>query len=289
MAVVRPLRRDLGFVDATFERLKGALARVENKVAGRSDPLRNTRRDRISRAKLPPILINTMPKSGSIYLTRAIANSLGIEFSTSPVAHGFFPTYFMMPSTLGLFRLGGVVRQEHFDASPINLVICAQYVDRIVLHVRDPRQATLSWTHHFRRLVDVDPTGVPATMHQPPEEFRGWTFERQPDWHIDHHLVSLVAWLRQWRAAEETARFKILWTRFDELVNDERALFNRILAFHDIPYDRIVLRPPAKTMEYHYRCGRTDEWEAVLTAEQKARSLDIIGRDLLRHYGWSVD
>ena len=38
----------------------------------------------------PPILINTMPKSGSIYLTRTVATSLEIEYSLDSLAEGEF-------------------------------------------------------------------------------------------------------------------------------------------------------------------------------------------------------
>lgn len=182
-----------------------------------------------------------------------------------------------------------MVRQEHFDGSPGNLAMCRHYVDRIVLHMRDPRQATLSWAHHVNRLVGLNPHGPSGTVHQPPEDFCRWPFQRQIDWHIDRHLVSLVAWLRQWIGAEQTSPLKIRWTRFDELVTDERALFERILAFHDIPMDGVELRPPAKTIAYHYRCGRTNEWKEVFTAKQKARCRAIIGDDILDHFGWSAD
>ena len=238
---------------------------------------------------LPPILINTMPKSGSIYVTRTVASSLGIEYSLKSLAYGFFPNYFMIPNALEPFRRGDIVRQEHFDASPINLTLCGRYIDRMVLHVRDPRQAMLSWTHHVNRLLKLHPNSINFTIHHPPPDFIDWRFDKQLDWHIDRHLVSLVTWLRQWLAVAQTqSSLKILWTTYEELVNNERALFDRILEFHGIPMDRFDFRPPEKTMEVHYRSGQPDEWKAALTAEQKTRCADIIGRDLLDHFNWST-
>jgi hypothetical protein len=66
-------------------------------------------------------------------------------------------------------------------------------------------------------------------------------------------------------------------------------LFDRIVAFHEIAADGIDMRPPEKTIRYHYRSGRTDEWEEIFTAEQKARCRAIIGRDILDRFGWSTD
>jgi Sulfotransferase domain len=257
----------------------GVLARVKRKLVAP----RLTK----SRARLPSILINTMPKSGSIYLSRMVASSLGIEFSLKPLAHGFFATYFMIPDALERFSGGDVLRQEHFDASPINLTLCGRNIDRLVLHVRDPRQAMLSWTHHVNRLLKLHPNGINFTIHQPPDDFLDWPFDDQLDWHIDRHLVSLVAWLRQWLMVDQTkSSLKILWTTYDELVNDERVLFDRILEFHQIPPDRFDFRPPEKTMQVHFRAGQPDEWQSALTAEQKKRCANTIGRDLFDHFGW---
>src|SRR5271170_1728898 len=206
----------------SLARLSCALERMGNAAAW-SPAGRSVRNAWTAARKLPPILINTMPKSGSIYLTRTIANSLEIEYSLRSLASGVFPTYAMIPTALERFRCGNVVRQEHFDASPTNLAICERYVDRMVLHVRDPRQATLSWTHHFNRLLALSPNGEHGTTHQPPDDFCRWPFHNQIDWHIDHHLVSLVTWLRQWMSVERTSLLKILWTNYEELVDDERA------------------------------------------------------------------
>jgi len=275
--------------DVVFDGLKSAVARIGNNLAARSRVTRNFALSRIKTKKLPPILINTMQKSGSIYLTRTIATSLGIEYSLVSLASGIFPSYCMMPAAFKRFRRGSIVRQEHFDASHFNLEICARYVDRIVLHLRDPRQSTLSWTHHFNRYRDIHPGSTVGTVHRPPEDFCRWPFERQLDWHIDHHLVSQVMWLRRWMLVEQEAPFQILRTRYEELLNNERALFDRILAFYDIPAGGIAMRTPEKTIEYHYRCGRSDEWKEVFTSGQKRRSRTIIGNDILEHFGWDTD
>jgi len=137
------------------------------------------------------------------------------------LAHGPFPTYFVMPAALESFSRGDVVRQEHFDASPINLALPRPEV----LHVRDPRQATVSWTHHFNRDYLNAPPYMDGTIHQPPKDFCSWTFQSQLDWHIERHLPLLVAWLRQWMAVEPTSPLKILWTQHEELVSDERGFF----------------------------------------------------------------
>ena len=227
MAIVHQLSKEPR-IGATFGRLKNGFAHIGSGVAAWLAASREVAASRITTRKVPSILINTMPKSGSIYLTRTIATSLGIEYSLTSLVDGLFPTYHMNPAALERFICGAVVRQEHFDASPHNLAMCAHYVDRLVLHVRDPRQATLSWTHHFNRLRDLDPSSTVGTIRQPPEDYCCWPFKRQLDWHIDGHLVSLVEWLRQWISAEGKSSLKILRTQYEELVNAERKELGRI-------------------------------------------------------------
>jgi hypothetical protein len=252
--------------------------------------LRRGTNGRVHADRLPSILVNTMPKSGSIYLSRMIASTLAADYSLRSVAHGFFPTYFMIPDALERVRRGNIVRQEHFDASPINLFVCGRYLDRMVLHVRDPRGATLSWAHWVNHLLALHPTAINATIHQPPDDFLRWSLHRQLDWHIDRHLVSLVAWLRQWIAQDGgPGAMRILWTTYDEIVTDESGLVRRILRFYGIAPERFPVRPPAKTADNHFRSGNPDEWKTVLTAAQQARCLAIIGRDVLDHFGWSAD
>jgi hypothetical protein len=146
----------------------------------------------------------------------------------------------------------------------------------------------LSWTHHVNRLLKLHPNGINFTIHQPPDGFLDWPFDDQLDWHIDRHLVSLVAWLRQWLVAGQAKScLKILWTTYEELVNDERVLFDRILEFHEISLDRVDFCPPEKTMRVHFRAGQPDEWQSALTTEQKKRCANIVGRDLFDRFGWS--
>lgn len=236
---------------------------------------------------LPPILINTMPKSGSIYLARMVATSLDVHFSLKTLTSGLFPTYVLLPDPLKDFVRGHIVRQEHFDATPENLATCRSYVDRIVLHVRDPRQATLSWAHHVNRLRALDQPGPKYSIHEPPSDFDRWTFGQQLGWHVEFHLASLVAWLRQWMALGATPSAPtILWTTYDDLIRDERALFDRIMDFYGIRAGSVDLRPPPKTIAYNFRSGQPDEWQTVMTAGQKARCTALIGRDVLDRFGW---
>ncbi len=238
---------------------------------------------------MPPIVLNTMPKSGSVYILGTLASSLSIERYNKPICHGFFPEYFMIPAALHRLSLGNVARQEHFNASPLNIDICSNYFRRMVLHVRDPRQATLSWTHHVNRHLTRYPEQpyVHGSQYDPPTGFLHWSLEQQISWHIERFFVGSVKWLQEWLGYQRNeGPVAVLVTTHDELVADERAFFARIVDFFDIPNSRFHWSPEDKKIENHFRSGNPNEWTTVFTEAQKKRCLELLDRALLERFGW---
>ena len=136
--------------------------------------------------KIPGIFINTMPKSGTSYISSVLSRSLNIELLYDYVAPGYFPNYFLLPSRLQYVLNGNVVRTEHFDANPINIFVLEKYKPKLVFHVRDPRQATLSWLHHVNRMIIQTPDADNYTIHILPVDYLNWPLEQQIDWHLEH-------------------------------------------------------------------------------------------------------
>ncbi|MBS0624217.1 MAG: hypothetical protein JSS62_06325 [Verrucomicrobia bacterium] len=96
------------------------------------------------------IFINTMPKSGSVYIISVLEQSLkhfGYQFTR--VSQLRFHDDYMDP--LMILRMINVpfYAQGHVDATDYNLDVLAIYFPRFILNVRDPRQAMLSWLHHI--------------------------------------------------------------------------------------------------------------------------------------------
>ena len=235
-----------------------------------------------------PLLFNTMPKSGSIYIGNTLARGLQREFSTEPAAHGFFPTYFLMPNRLLSLASSGAFRQEHFDASPINLRMLSRYSDRIVVNMRDPRQATLSWTHHAARLAREHPDGVNYSLDDPPPGL----FERSLSEQIDHHLTAqlsyLVRWCREWidAANDDAGPVRVLFMNYEDFVAEPQQYCRKVCQWWGFDPDEFSFPKLDKSMALHYRKGEPDEWRRVFSEEQIARANDIIGPDLMAQFGW---
>ncbi len=250
----------------------------------------------VKKPVLPGIIISTLPKSGSVYLANYIARGLRIKNSPDHTFHGYFPNYYPIQAKIAEIAKGDILRQEHFDANALTLALLPRYTDRMVLHLRDPRQATLSWVHHAMQYAKdypfVENSAVRQqnyTIHLQPNDIFQWSLERQIDWHIETHLVSACQWLNRWHEylfETKNLPFQILVTDHEMLRQDEYALAQKILEYYEIDLSLFEGATIARTPEHHFRIGSKDEWRTVFTQKQKARCRDIIGLKLLEDFGW---
>ncbi len=120
----------------------------------------------------PGIFIITLPKSGSVFVQVAIQQTTGL----APMlpSHGYFPEDMLNVESMIKFTQGGHVAQSHCDPSQLNLRILNFFGIDWVLHLRDPRGALLSWTHHIERPdIRHKPSGhLRITPALPVMEFR---------------------------------------------------------------------------------------------------------------------
>ena len=232
----------------------------------------------------PGLLINTLPKSGSVYITHFLARNLQLPI-LNKVAHGYFPYYYLIPNALDHLLLGNRIAQEHFDANPVNIHWLKKLDIPFVLHVRDPRQATLSWVHHYNQCIREGANNY--TVHiTPPVDYLNLPLERQIDWHIDTHLVSVTLWLKQWMHALQKEKLNVLVTYYRDLQNDEKSFFDRILKFYHISGKFSDAPNPQKDQNLHFRKGLLDEWKTVFTEQQVERCDRIIGEEIFDFFGW---
>lgn len=161
-------------------------------------PVRATINDEDQKqTRLPPILVNTMPKSGSIFIVRCLSQGLGI--AETKIAVSLFPDDLVIRDKLDDLALGNQVAQQHLPARDLNLRFLRNRLNRMIVHVRDPRQATLSWLHHLdnfhahRYLEPACERGLEAVSPGLPEGY----FERSLPEKIGHllatHFPQLIA------------------------------------------------------------------------------------------------
>ena len=242
------------------------------------------------RNDLPSILSVTLPKSGTVFLLTLFHKGLG--HLPTPVSLTYFPKDLIDWQKLEDMRKGGWVVPSHLDASPANVQYLTVYRQPVHLHLRDPRQATLSMTHHMARYQrEFGPThGAPLQVcPTTPVGFCDWPLAEQNEWMIAHYLPSCVTWIRDWLAQVDAPGgppFPILLTTFEEMIRDETAVVRRILDFFAVPNERYTPQTVEKSMGSHFRQGTPDEWKSVFTPDQQDAATRLIPLEWVERFGW---
>jgi hypothetical protein len=265
--------------------LEGRVRELEAQVAalrGEADGLRNL----LAKVRVPAILVSTMPKSGTYFISKTM--SQGLQIPERIIANQYFPydriRFFEMKKLVD----DGGVTQDHFDAHPYNVTMLGHYFDRIVIQVRDPRQATLSWVH-FVDDFNISEETYKFIYPVLPKGFFEQPLERRLDWAIERWLPLLIEWTRSWVDAAAQGPLKVKITRFEDMIVDENAFFDEMLEFYGVPQGRFVRPAIARDSATHFRKGETDEWRTVFNRAQAEAARRHIPSDLAERFGWSLD
>ena len=237
-------------------------------------------------AKKSAILLNTMPKSGSAYVSSSLATILGL--SHMQIGNRYALIDQIDPQDALTFSGGGFVSQNHLAPSLENLQILQHLGLKMVLHLRDPRQALLSWVYYLdwtSGLSDTNEVLLYVTP-RPPSGYFDFSLPRKIDWQIENYLPQLVAWAARWVDIADSETIPILITHQDDLRTDEKAFFDAILAFYRLSFDYTLPSPPRTMEATHFRRADPMEWMQTFTPDQAARATTLIPVSLRIRFGW---
>lgn len=236
----------------------------------------------------PPILINTLPKSGSVFLRRHLGQILQVDGIRIKWGGLTKPT--IADPKVETLSKGNLICQEHLPPEEHILASLEEKVPRFVLHVRDPRQALVSWTHHINHIHSI---GLHVATFQgvegrlPPGYFDR-TVGEQLAWQVENYLPRSSKWISDWLSiVDKPGGLSILVTTFDELAADGRKILERILDFYRIDYDPkwIKVDPPVPGKK-HYRVGGAD-WRSAYTPDLLDRATAMISERERQRFGWN--
>lgn len=234
---------------------------------------------------LPPMLINTVPKSASESIWNRLAEGLGL--AQCHLSLGLFPDCCLVPARVQSAGQGGLIAKEHIPATAFNLKVLADSgVTRVLFHLRDPRQAVLSWAHFVHDDVSLRMMAPIWRKVIPPAAVLRADLATQIDWCIDNYLPLLVDFVRGWdnlcRDDQGSLRVKI--QSFELFLSEPEKYFAEALDFYDI--DPSLFAADAEAETVHLRKGMTDEWRGVFTRKQSERAWELMPRDMAKHFGW---
>lgn len=251
--------------------------------------------DDARREGIPGIFLNTLPKSASIYIWEAFTKGLGLP--KMRISGNWFPGDNASPELVESLAKGGVVSQEHVDASWRSKAALAAYLDKMVVHVRDPRSSALEWAYHLLTLgADNNEILAFCPKRYCPAGFHSLSREEQIGIQVDNFLPDAIRWVEGWVDAADDPSFRtqVLIVQYEEFVADEPAYYEKILDFYGIdrslwtftPFTPTKAEDPLHEGQWHFRNKRTDEWRDAFTPEQLVKASAMIPEELLTRFGW---
>lgn len=234
---------------------------------------------------LPSVLINTVPKSASESIWNQLAESLGL--GQGHISICLYPDCTVVPTRAAQAAGGGIIAKEHLPAKPHNLELLARHgFNRIVFHIRDPRQVVVSWAHFVRDDVSMRLMGPLWRKVVPPLSVLNADFEALLDWCVDNFLPLLISFIEGWQRVEaDTATpLEVRFFSFERFLEKPERYFDDVLAFLEI--DSAHFRRDAVGETVHLRKGQKEEWREVLSRSQQKRAWNQIPGALAEAHGW---
>ncbi|MDJ0943401.1 MAG: sulfotransferase domain-containing protein [Kiloniellales bacterium] len=233
------------------------------------------------------MLITTVPKSASESIWNRLAE--GLKLGQCFLSLGLFPDCCLLPSRVRFAARGGLIVKEHIAATPHNCQTLVEYgQDRIVVHLRDPRQALLSWIHFVRDDVSQRLLAPLWRKIVPQAEVLSLSLEAQLDWGIAHYLPYLIDFVKDWTAVDDDPEsgLRVCFASFERFRQDPDGYVDSVLDFYDI--DKAAFRRDSEAEVVHLRKGLIDEWRGVFTPAQKERAWALIPDDMAERHGWTA-
>ena len=251
------------------------------------------KRERARRRGIPTIFFNSVEKSGASYITKALCDGLGLpDWRVESHVHGRYDI--IIRGKLPVVQRGGIFVRPHLPANRMNLVLLQCALDRLIVHVRDPRQTMLSRVHYTHWLKEhgsqsVLPPLLELADPALPENYFAMSLTDQIGWHIDNYLPWNVEWIEKWLDASEDPQWtmRIHFTRFEDFVQDVDAFLDGILAFYEIDRSLFTRRHrKGEPGKLNFRKGLVDEWRTAFTQEQATRASQMVPERLKERFGW---
>ena len=240
----------------------------------------------------PAVIFVCMMKSGSEYIRDTVSSALNL-----PIMHptvGDLPSDSIIPSAFELASGGGCVVRLHSSATCHNLDVFRSFnQERLIVHVRDPRQVLISWVHHMARIgVSEYLSSLHSYSFDIPSDFRNWPFEERLDWSISEFYQTQLEFLESWMGQDVKKVIPVVeFTNLDDLIADKAGYFRRFSQFYGINTSKVITRSIEHSPRRHrnYRRGDSSEWRVVLSTHQKRILSKITSPKLCKFYNFDLD
>ncbi len=242
------------------------------------------------------IFFVSLPKSGTVYTWTTISKlthlnipefhllegwsqyNSGSDFSCPKLyACGDYNTQLLLPHNMQYYS-EGYIFGAHMQASFHNMHVLEESgYDRIVVLLRDPRDALVSWVHHLKNLGPSS-RNYHSKIYHIPCDYWEWSLADQFHYQIRSFLPTITNWVEGWLAyyADPNRKMDILFVLYDELKRQPLNYFKKIMKFyqiHQVDYTQI---PEVAQGQLHYRKGEHEQWREEFSPQDQSLVADLM-------------
>jgi hypothetical protein len=232
---------------------------------------------RIEQGLKSPLLV-TQAKSGSVTLGSIFASGFDLPcFAYSLV------NLKVIPSWARDYARGGACYVTHLNATTQNIAdLKTAGITRVIVHLRDPRQALISFVHHILRYKDH----LPGSADQ---DFIKLPFGELVDWVLANrgYYYQTIDWIERW--VDAANEIDIHFSTFEQFREYPDSVIQDYLRFYggDPQYfQREKVFVQQEGTDYHFRLGEIHEWREVMTGSQIDRVNGALSSRLRTRFSW---
>lgn len=224
------------------------------------------------------IFLNTLPESAQYYLVKQLADFYKLQ--TFMVSKKTFPTDAINERTFTTFVQGkdDYITPASLPPTKYNINLLNAQLGKMVLHVRDPRDALVSWIEYTERHRN-HPMTLGLISPVPPAEYFGWSYSKKADWQINNFYTYSVKWLEEWTAfLTSNPQLQVLVTHFEEVATDPLHAFREIVAFYGTDPELLTEKQinALTKLQYNTDASEIGMWRNKLTPEQQQKITSML-------------
>jgi hypothetical protein len=254
-----------------------------------------------SSERVPHLTVISLPKSATVYFLRSIEATLAAAHCRITCPSGNIRDDILAKDLFAYVGRSCAMAGDHAPASERNLrLLAAAGIKRVVIMVRDPRDALVSWWRHLER-PDIRGAAWEAAHYAScglmSEGYYGLTPEQKLADLVEHMFPAMQEWLNGWAAAmEHSPEFTFHVSRYEDFVQDPRKSLTEVYRFFGHDVEPVVPQREGASENLlagihtftHFRRGVVGSHRDEVPAHLLARLNVRVDRALFARFGWSL-
>ncbi len=237
---------------------------------------------------VPALVITALSKSASSFVTTVIRHFLDVPVCRIALNGK------VVRNWAACVASGGATTHEHWPATGQNLGVAADAgIQRVLIHIRDPRQALISMAHQ-RKTYDA---ATERAINYRQARYGKRLTAAETEHAVERIFPNLVTWIIDWCDRRETtgSGVDIKICTFEQMVDDAPMYFAELFSYFGVVASsevvsrhlpRIDERIRREGLNPNFWLGHINEWTSVLSQAQRTHVSAAVPLSIKREFGW---